>query len=232
MARQMSCRTQESGCFMTDQNKQWWMLLLVVGAVIALDQVAKWLTVNHLSLGQTWDPIPAISPFIRVMRSHNTGAAFGMFPMGSAVFLILAVVTVVVFLVLYPQLPAGAWLSRLSMALIIGGAISNAIDRVRFGYVVDYVYVKLWGTYSNISNFADHAITLGVILLLIDQWRYERTAAPAVEETGDGAPLFLPPDPALSAEDADLVFGTPAPEEMDAVKADVGLTDPAEKTNL
>ena len=217
---------------MSEQNKQWWLLLGVAGVIIALDQVAKWLTVNHLTLGQTWDPIPAISPFIRVMRSHNTGAAFGMFPMGSAVFLILALVTVVVFLVLYPQLPTGAWLSRLSMALIIGGAISNAVDRLRFGYVVDYFYVKLWGTYSNISNFADHAITLGVILLLIDQWRYERTAAPTVEETGDGAPVFLPPDPARSGEDAEPVHEMPAPEESDAEKARAGLTDPVEKTNL
>lgn len=217
---------------MTEQSKQWWLLLLVAGAVMALDQVAKWLTVNNLALGQTWDPIPAISPFIRVMRSHNTGAAFGMFPMGSAVFLGLAVVTVLVFIVLYPQLPKGAWLSRLSMALIIGGAVSNAIDRVRFGYVVDYFYVKLWGTYSNISNFADHAITLGVILLLIDQWPYERSTTVSVEDAEIFAPVISPSDPALLAEEGEPADEAPAVEESEAEKAELGLTDSVEKTNL
>ena len=73
---------------MSEQKKQWWLLPVVAGFIIALDQTAKWLTVQNLALGQTWDPIPWLSPFIRVMYSENTGAAFGMFPAGAPISLI------------------------------------------------------------------------------------------------------------------------------------------------
>jgi hypothetical protein len=58
--------------------------------------------------------------------------------------------------------------------MISGGALSNALDRIRIGHVTDYVHVQITPTLSNISNFADHAITVGVVLLLVDQWVSER----------------------------------------------------------
>ena len=159
---------------MQQTTKRWILLIVVAATVFALDQTAKWLTVEHLALGETWDPIQALAPVIRVMRSHNTGAAFGIFPLGSNVFLVLAVITSLVFIAIYPTLPVQALLSRIGIAMVIGGALSNAIDRVRYGYVVDYFHVQITPRYSNISNFADHAITIGVILLLVDTWLIER----------------------------------------------------------
>ncbi len=154
--------------------RRWGLLVAVAGAVLALDQTAKMLVTERLLLGQSWEPIPQIGSLIRITRSYNTGAAFGMLPQASDIFLLLAMVTIVAFIVSYPQLPSKAWLSRLSIALISGGALSNAIDRVRLGHVTDYVHVQLTPTLSNISNFADHAITLGVVFLLVDQWLTER----------------------------------------------------------
>lgn len=174
--------------------RRWGLLVIVGGIVLGLDQWAKWLVVNRLALGESWEPIPAISGFIRVTRSYNTGAAFGMLPFASDFFLLLALITIVIFVISYPRLPSHAWLSRVSVAMISGGALSNAIDRIRLGQVVDYVHVQITPTFSNISNFADHAITVGVILLLLDQWRAERHSA-----------LIL------TAEDAG-----PTPEGMDA----------------
>lgn len=153
------------------------LLVLVGGAVFTLDQVAKRLVVEQLELGQSWVPIPAIGGFIRVTRSYNTGAAFGMFPWAADFFLGLALITILVFILSYPRLPSHAWLSRVSIALISGGALSNAIDRIRLGHVVDYVHVQLTPGFANISNFADHAITVGTALLLIDQWIAERREA-------------------------------------------------------
>ncbi len=154
--------------------RQWGLLVTVAGIILALDQTAKALVTERLMMGQSWEPIPQIGDFIRVTRSYNTGAAFGMAPQASDIFLLLAIVTIVAFIISYPQLPSKAWLSRLSIALISGGALSNAIDRIRMGHVVDYVHVQLTPTLSNISNFADHAITLGVVFLLVDQWLTER----------------------------------------------------------
>lgn len=177
--------------------RQWGLLIGVAGGVLALDQTAKMLVIERLLLGHSWEPIPQIADFIRITRSYNTGAAFGMLPQASDIFLILAIITIIAFIISYPQLPSKAWLSRLSIAMISGGALSNAIDRIRLGHVVDYVHVQITPTLSNISNFADHAITLGVVFLLVDQWLTERREKQQqvvqAEETVDGD-VNQPPD--------------------------------------
>ncbi len=162
------------GAFMYRLIKRWAVLVLAGGGVMALDRVAKWLTITRLEMGESWNFFPAIGGFIRVTRSYNTGAAFGLFPSGSNVFLVVALLTSAVFLYLYSQLSDRAPLARLSIAMVVGGALSNAIDRIVLGHVIDYVHVQITPTFANISNFADHAVTLGVMLLLIDQWRMER----------------------------------------------------------
>ncbi len=158
----------------TSRPTPWWILPIIGGAIVALDQTAKYLVTTRLELGESWEFIPAIAKFIKITYSENQGAAFGMLPQASDLFLILALVTVGVFILSYSKLPSHAILSRISIGLISGGALSNAFDRIRFNYVIDYVHVQIGPTISNISNFADHAITIGVILLLIDQWRAEQ----------------------------------------------------------
>jgi signal peptidase II len=154
--------------------RRWILFVLAGGGVLALDQGVKQLVTNGLEPGETWQAFAPLGGFIRITYSYNMGAAFGMFPFAADFILVLALVTVVAFIFSYPRLPANAWLSRLSIAIISGGALSNAIDRIRLGHVVDYVHVQLTPTFSNISNFADHAITIGVCILLFDQWRTER----------------------------------------------------------
>jgi len=159
---------------MLEGIKRWGLLVIVAGGVLAIDQWIKRLVVENLAIGESWEPIPAIANFIRITRSHNMGAAFGAFPWASDVFLALGIIAFVGFVFFYPRLPSHAWLSRISIALIAGGALSNAVDRILQGHVIDYVHVQLTPTLSNISNIADHSITVGVALLLIDQWRAER----------------------------------------------------------
>ena len=182
--------------------KKWGLLISGVAGVLLIDQGVKTLLLQRLALGESWAPIPAIGEYFRITYSLNTGAAFGIFPYASDIFLVLAFVTAIAFVIAYPRLPEKAWLSRLSIALITGGALSNAADRLRFGHVVDYVQVQIPGVGANISNFADHAITVGVILLLIDQWLIERANvqdSSSEPTTGDttsemGSEADLPPD--------------------------------------
>ena len=159
---------------MLESVKKWALLIIVAGGILAVDQWVKSRVVETLALGESWAPIPAVAHVITITRSANSGAAFGMFPFASDFFLVLAFVTVLIFILSYPRLPSHATLSRISMAMITGGALSNAMDRLIRGEVVDYVHLHIGTTISNISNLADHAITLGVILLLIDQWRAEQ----------------------------------------------------------
>ena len=163
---------------------RWLLLIAVTGLVLALDQSTKTWVLNNLELGESWEIIPAIAGIFKVTRSYNTGAAFGMFPFASDVFLVVAFVTTVVFIISFAKLPAGAIGSRIAIGLIMGGALGNGIDRLRFDQVTDFFHITISPSISNISNFADHAIILGVIILLIDQYRLERAemAARAAEE--------------------------------------------------
>lgn len=167
-------------------EKRFVLYFAIILFILLLDQGAKALVLSRLEYGQSWDFIPAISGFLRVTRSLNTGAAFGIFPSGSTFLLSIGFVTIAVFTYLFYDMPAEAKLTIIGIAIVLGGAISNIIDRIRFGYVVDYVHVQLGPNFANISNFADHAVTIGVIFLLIDQWILAEREAEKADETAEG----------------------------------------------
>lgn len=213
---------------MSQTIKRWGLLVGAAGAVLALDQGAKYLVMQRLALGESWAPLPVLDGWLLITRSFNTGAAFGMLPMASDFFLILALITVAAFVIGYPHLPDRASLSRLAVALVVGGALSNAIDRLRFDHVIDYVHVQITPTFSNISNFGDHAITLGVILLLMDQWLIERRKSaeePALQAAASADASTTQADragPALAASVSEPIQnrsveidGTPIEDSMD-----------------
>jgi signal peptidase II len=154
--------------------RRWLRLFCIVALVLLVDQFTKNLIVNDLLLGETRRPLPFLSPFFQITRSHNTGAAFGFLAQAGDVFLVVAVVVVAVMLYLYPRIPDSNGLARTASGLIMGGALGNAIDRIEFGYVVDFIHYQIPGLISNVSNLADHAIVLGVILFFIASWRDEQ----------------------------------------------------------
>lgn len=155
--------------------KYWFFLFTIVAAAIVVDQVSKAYVVAHLALHESWMPLDFVEPVFRFTHVHNTGAAFGMFPGGGMVFLVIALVVTAVILYYYRQIEGPAWLIRLALGLQLGGAISNnLIDRVRLGYVVDFFNVVYWPVF----NVADSCIVVGVALLafelLRDEWRAAR----------------------------------------------------------
>lgn len=170
--------------------RHWISLLVVIGVVLVLDQGSKQLVLQNITLGETLRPIPFLSPVFQLTRSHNTGVAFGLLPQAGDIFLILAVVVVGGLLIYYPRIPAHQPMLRFSLGMIAGGALGNALDRLEFGYVVDFIHYQIPGLVSNVSNLADHAIVLGVILYLIASWREERRtqSAPAADSTAEVNP--------------------------------------------
>ena len=152
---------------------RWAFLAGVVALVVAADQFSKAYAVAHLRWGESWMPVAAVRPFFRFTLTHNTGAAFGLFPQGGAVFLLIALVVAAVILYYYRQLPARAWLVRLALGLQLGGALGNVVDRLHQGYVVDFLEVPHWPVF----NVADSCIVVGVVLLGWVMWREERRAA-------------------------------------------------------
>lgn len=142
-------------------KKGWWLLPLVTTLLLALDQAAKFAVVSSLDLYEAWAPIPALARIFEIHYITNTGAVFGLFQNGSTFFVIVSFVVSFIILYYYMRLPAGKWVIRLSMALQLAGAVGNLIDRLRLGYVIDFLDVHFWPVF----NVADMCIVCGVFLL-------------------------------------------------------------------
>ncbi len=174
--------------------RRWVVLLVIILVVIAVDQITKKWIIAHLSLYETVEPIPALGAFFQLTYIYNTGSAFGFLPQASDVFLVIAIVVSIAMLYFFPRFPEHARLTRFATALVVGGALGNALDRIQYGLVVDFIHYQIPGIISNVSNLADHAIVGGVILLFVDSWRMERREKRRRKETEqtDSANLPLP----------------------------------------
>lgn len=170
------------------------LLLLVAGSVLVLDQVTKRLIVDNLVLHESRSVIPFLSPLFQITRSHNTGASFGILPNAGNIFAVIAIIVSIVMVYMFPRIPDEKRMMWLATALICGGALGNVIDRLMYGYVVDFIHYQIPGVVSNVSNLADHAVVGGVILFFISSWRDEREK-PTTSQTPDHD---SPPQPPIS----------------------------------
>lgn len=143
------------------------LLVLITGAVILLDQWTKdWVRTN-LAYGESWMPWSWLAPYARILHWRNTGAAFGVFQEGGAIFTILAIAVAIMIIYYFPRIPRRDWALRLAMGLQLGGALGNLIDRLQHNYAVtDFISI---GNFP-VFNIADTSITLGVIVLLLSIW--------------------------------------------------------------
>lgn len=136
--------------------------------VLVLDQLTKAWVRSAMTLNET---IPVVGDVVRFTYIHNEGAAFGLSvgPHSSQVFLVLAAVASVLVLYLLLSTPREERMQRVALALILGGALGNIIDRVRWSMVVDFIQVGVAGHFWPIFNVADSAVTIGAVLLA---WTY------------------------------------------------------------
>ena len=140
----------------------------LAGVVIVLDQLSKWVVLNTLSLGDT----RYVAPFWNWVLTFNPGAAFSFLadqPGRQRWFFTVLAIVVSAWLALEIRRNASQRLLSLSMALIMGGALGNVVDRVRFGAVVDFIQWHVAGYYWPAFNVADSAITVGAVLLVFSQ---------------------------------------------------------------
>lgn len=138
--------------------------------IVVLDQVSKAWIVATVALYHSI----ALLPVLALTYVYNPGAAFSFLYNASGwqrwMFAALAVIVSIVLLIVLRQTERRAWLQASGFALILGGAVGNLIDRLRLGHVVDFINVH-WGPhYFPTFNLADSAITVGVILWLLDAW--------------------------------------------------------------
>lgn len=145
-----------------------WMWLGVTAVVIALDWFTKQRVTEALEL---YRPVEVL-PWLNLMLAHNYGAAFSFLSDAGGwqrwFFVALAAGVSAVLVVWLLRLPRREWVTGLGLALVLGGAVGNLIDRIQLGYVVDFIDVHFRGWHYPAFNVADSAITCGVILLLLD----------------------------------------------------------------
>lgn len=151
---------------------------LTAVAVVVLDQLTKEVIVRSLRLGQA---IPVIPGFFDIVFVFNPGAAFGFLAGASAAlrnpfFILISLAAVVLIFVYRSRYLREKRLASLALALILGGALGNLIDRLRYGMVVDFLDVHYHDLHWPAFNVADSAISVGVGLMLLDmvlEWRRE-----------------------------------------------------------
>jgi len=143
---------------------------LLLGAVVAFDQITKWLVDRLMDLHESRVLVEGL---VSLTYVRNRGAAFGVFsdaelPHQSILFSLVSIAALCGIAAYAWRLPAASRLPQNALALIMGGALGNLLDRARLGHVVDFVDV-FWGSHHwPAFNVADSAITVGVGLLILD----------------------------------------------------------------
>ena len=147
-----------------------WLLVISI-LIMAADRLTKWLASTRIEMGNNLQVIPHV---FAISHVENPGAAFSLFNDSSSpervrwLLLIFSLVAAVAVLIALVKLGRRITATSLGLALILGGALGNAYDRLRFGYVIDFLEVHIIHYHWPDFNVADSAIVVGGILLLYD----------------------------------------------------------------
>lgn len=132
-------------------------MLIIIISVLFLDQLTKYLAIKFLQLNT---PVGLIKNFLYLTLVHNRGAAFGMFKNQLLLFILISVFAIGLIFY-YLRNKNHSLFTGLALSLILAGAIGNLIDRLRFGFVIDFLDLRVWPVF----NLADSAITIAAVLL-------------------------------------------------------------------
>lgn len=138
---------------------------LIALIVIVVDQFTKWLVVKNMELGES---IPIIHDVLYLTSHRNRGAAWGILQGQFWLFYIITVIVVIVLVIYIRRVPKEQRLFGLGLALMLGGAIGNFIDRVFRKEVVDFIHTYIFTYNFPVFNVADAALCIGVALIFIE----------------------------------------------------------------
>jgi signal peptidase II len=145
----------------------------VAALVVLIDQVTKFAIVERLTIGES---LPVYRNLISFRHIRNTGAVFGIMRGAGSYFTVFSIVAAAILIIVLFVARKSSLFVKASLGLILGGAVGNLIDRLRYGNVVDFVDVGISGKLRwPCFNIADVAITVGVALLVINTLRKPET---------------------------------------------------------
>ena len=159
------------------------LIILVVVVTFSLDQTSKYITIQNLSLGQSWPE----TGFFRFTHIANTGSAFGLFNNQNFILTVAAIFGIGILVYFYRSYQNPSFLTKISLGLVISGALGNLTDRILIGHVTDFIDIGPW----YIFNIADASIVTGMIILISSKifletrsshWTYETVSYAGDEE--------------------------------------------------
>ncbi len=145
-------------------------LITIASLTVLIDQVSKYSVMKLMAIGQS---IPLIDGYLRLTYIRNPGAAFGIFSSSSEAFrvpffLLISSLAIVMVLIFYLRSARDNTLLQVGLSLVLGGALGNLADRLRFHEVVDFIDLYFRQYHWPAFNVADSAISIGVVILLLD----------------------------------------------------------------
>ena len=152
------------------ERRQWIGLAIVALAAVAADQITKHVVASSIALDSAVD---LVGPF-SVRHVQNSGIAFGLFSSATVIVIVLTTVAVAWMLVFFARSGARHPALPVALGLLIGGSVSNLVDRVRLGYVTDFLDLRWWPAF----NLADASIVVGVAVLLGSLLLSDRSQSP------------------------------------------------------
>jgi len=151
---------------MKNTEKQKLLIISIIAiAVLFFDQLTKIIVTANMQLSQS---IPVINKVFHLTYIQNTGASFGILSGSNSLLIWFTIIAIGIIIYFYDAIPKSKSAFVL-VALIIGGALSNVLDRLRLGYVVDFLDFRIWPSF----NIADAALTVGAIGLIIYLMRHK-----------------------------------------------------------
>ena len=182
-------------------GRRWPLFVALAAFVVVADQLAKGLVTSSLSPGESVD---VVGDLVRIVFGQNTGALFGLFKDNALMFGVVSIIVIGLIVAYHGRATPSLYLT-VTLGLLLGGAIGNMLDRIRLGYVVDFVDVGLGSLRFYTFNVADSAISLSILLLFIAALRPS-----VVEGRKHPAATPAPMSPRTEAE-ADAAFWNDEP---------------------
>lgn len=151
-------------------KRKYWVLLFLTICILSVDQWTKYCVQQTLPLHHT---VPVVKGFFNLTHVRNPGGAFGIFAgqkggIGSILFVVVSLSAIGILLYLFFRAKDDERILSLAFSLVLSGAIGNLIDRVQYGEVIDFLDFYLSSFHWPSFNIADSAISIGIVLILID----------------------------------------------------------------
>lgn len=132
--------------------------------IILIDQLSKFFVRTNFQLNQS---IPIINNIFHLTYINNTGAGFGILKAQALILIFVSISVIGIIFYNFDKIKNKETLLQIFVAFVLGGTIGNIIDRIAYGYVIDFIDFRIWP----IFNFADSFVTIGVIGLIIYLWK-------------------------------------------------------------